>query len=277
MIGETKMQEIMRRYDELPENVQKALFATSTSDAIFEIGKKYGLIIEKMGELADETGLVMLGMTKPSEFIRNLERRLGIETVKAKEIAQDINQKVFSPIRDSLKKIHGITAPTEVGAPMKISSQQPTSMLIPPVKPVSPISPPTPPENLPVEITHSQKPISTFKSSLSAEHTVPKKIIMPEQPANIKVGEVAKEVEPKIEVKPLISGRIETKPSQHPLEPLKKVYAEVSEKKETKIQETNKLAEEKTKEIPDIFLKKIPVPPTKPSNFTNNDPYKEQI
>src|SRR3989344_1341243 len=110
-----KQQEIMKRYLDLPEDVQKALFSTKTSDAIFEVGKKHWLAIDKMGELSDETGLVMLGMTRPSEYIRNLEKRLGGEAIKAKEIAEDINQKVFSPIRESLKRIHGITAPTTVG------------------------------------------------------------------------------------------------------------------------------------------------------------------
>ena len=86
-VDENKIKKIQEQYLGLPEDVQKALFSTKTSDAIFEVGKKHGLIIEKMGELADETGLVMLGMTKPSEYIRNLEKRLEIEVVKAKEIA----------------------------------------------------------------------------------------------------------------------------------------------------------------------------------------------
>ena len=46
-----KEKEITDRYLNLPEDVQKALFATTTSDAIFEVGKKHGLAIDKMGEL----------------------------------------------------------------------------------------------------------------------------------------------------------------------------------------------------------------------------------
>lgn len=214
-MDDKKIQEIMKRYDDLPEDLQKALFSTQTSDAIFEVGKKHGLVIEKMGELADETGLVMLGMTKPNEYIKNLEKRLGVEVIKAKEIAEDINQKVFSPIRESLKKIHGITA--------KVS----------------------PPENLPVE------PITK---------SIPQKVIMPPQPDNIKVGEIAKPVEPKVEVKPMISGRI---PAESPVDiqagPPKWQKPFGGEKTE--------------KETPDIFLKKIPS--TKSSSYTSSDPYKE--
>src|SRR3989344_1901753 len=131
MAVDKKEQEIIKRYMDIPEDVKKALFATTTSDAIFEVGKKHGLAIDKMGELSDETGLVMLGMTKPSEYIKNLEKRLGVEAIKAKEIAEDINQKVFSPIRESLKRIHGITAPTTVGALRKVSEKIPDKSIEP--------------------------------------------------------------------------------------------------------------------------------------------------
>src|SRR3989344_9368223 len=98
----TKEQEIVKRYGDLPEDLQKALFSAQTSDAIFEIGKRHGLAVDKIGELADETGLVMLGVTKPSEYIKNLASILALEPEKAKAIAEDINQKVFATIRESL-------------------------------------------------------------------------------------------------------------------------------------------------------------------------------
>ena len=134
MTSNIKEQEIVKRYTDLPEDVQKSLFSSTTSDAIFEVGKKHGLQIDKMGELADETGLVMLGMTKPSEYIRNLEKRLGVPALKAKEIADDINQKVFSPIRESLKKIHGITpapSPSKTSE-RSLGRQAPASPIKPP-------------------------------------------------------------------------------------------------------------------------------------------------
>ena len=142
-IDNKKMEEISKRFLDLPEDIQKALFSADTSDAIFEVGKKQGIGVDKMGELADETGLVMLGMTKPSEYIKNLAQRLSVEPEKAKAVAEDINQKVFATIRESLKKIHGIT-PT------------PTPPLVTPISPVRPLPPlpqklPTPPPTLPVE------------------------------------------------------------------------------------------------------------------------------
>lgn len=262
-VDESKIKKIQERYLDLPEDVQKALFSTQTSDAIFEVGKKHGLVIDKMGELADETGLVMLGMTKPSEYIKNLENRLGVPVLKAKEIAEDINQKVFSPIRESLKKIHGIIA----------TKEQDLS-----------------PNNLPVEPPLKEKITLPQIPTIA----VPQKIVMPPQPDDIKIGEIAKEVESKVEIKPLISGRIER----------------TSEK-----DEGDSVIQNGKETVPDIFLKKIPIekpkiepdfiPPKKEpepkesketkntlekelvesqkptllkqSNHKNNDPYREPI
>ncbi len=138
MDQDTKNDEVMKRYLDLPEDVQKTLFAPETSNSILEIGKKHGLTIDKIGELADETGLVMLGITPPSEYIKNLVKRLSVNAEKAKGIAEDINQKVFSPIRESLKKIHGImplphppTPSPSKGEGEKMSSIIPVSALTP--------------------------------------------------------------------------------------------------------------------------------------------------
>ncbi len=100
----------MERFRDLPEDLQKAMFSPDTADAILAVGKKFGLQIDQTGELADETGLVMLGVTPPGEFIRNLARRLELDPEKAKAVAEEINQKIFQPVRESLKKVHGLGA-----------------------------------------------------------------------------------------------------------------------------------------------------------------------
>lgn len=241
-VDENKIKKIQERYLDLPEDVQKALFSTQTSDAIFEVGKKHGLAIDKMGELADETGLVMLGMTKPSEYIRNLEKRLSVEVTKAKEIAEDINQKVFSPIRESLKKIHGITpTPTREGA-------RGEGVMVP--------------ENLPVEITPSlltkeeglreevkEKVEQILKNHEAAKQSRKVSHVMPPQPPEIKVGEIAKPTEPRVEIKPMISGRID--PSESKITaPLREISGQ--------LQGVIKESTEPKTEVPNIFLKKIP-------------------
>ena len=102
-------QQLREIYAKLPEDLKDAIFSVNSADVIMSIGKKYNLTINKMGELADETGLVMLGLTPPNNFISNLNGRLEVDAEVAKKIAEEINSEIFSKIRESLKKIHGTT------------------------------------------------------------------------------------------------------------------------------------------------------------------------
>ncbi|HEY4521675.1 MAG TPA: hypothetical protein VJH05_00865 [Candidatus Paceibacterota bacterium] len=292
MALDQKEQEIIKRYMDITEDVQKALFATTTSDAIFEVGKKHGLAIDKMGELSDETGLVMLGMTKPSEYIKNLEKRLGVEAIKAKEIAEDINQKVFSPIRESLKKIHGII-------------KEPVQPSVEPLRKVSEKIP----DNLPVEVTPPTIPPSPLRREEGVEGVggqegtrgdISKKVdqilknhdalkqarkhIMPEQPENIKVGEIAKPVEPKVDIKPEISGRITIPPTFNQTSGFDKEKPNVEKPSIPDIFLRRIPTEEKPKIVPDFVPpKEEPIPQSSKEAKTilnkslNNDIYKESI
>lgn len=101
-------QQLRELYLKLPQDLRDALFDIDSSGTIITIGEKHKLNVDEMGELADETGQVMLGVTHPNNFISNLAERLGVDKQKAKEIAEDINVNVFKKVRESLKKIHNI-------------------------------------------------------------------------------------------------------------------------------------------------------------------------
>ena len=56
----------------------------------------------------NETGYVMLGVTPPGEYIKKLADAIDIPREKAREIAIDVNERVFKPIREALKRVHRI-------------------------------------------------------------------------------------------------------------------------------------------------------------------------
>src|SRR3989339_937760 len=99
-------QQIAQMYDNLPEDLKDSIFSVDTTSVVNEIGRKYGLAIDKIGDLANETGMVMLGVTHPNEFIGNLADRLDVDKEKARAIAQEINEQIFKKVRDSIRKIH---------------------------------------------------------------------------------------------------------------------------------------------------------------------------
>ena len=132
MADQKTNKDILEIVSELPKDLRDAYFSPATTEAIKETGKNNGLTIDKIGELAHETGLVMIGITPPGEYIKNLTARLKVAPEKAKAVAEEINQKVFQPVRASLKKIHGLGAPSTAPKPLPTREE----IKIPPNLPV---------------------------------------------------------------------------------------------------------------------------------------------
>jgi len=99
-------EQILEKYEKLPNDLKEAIFGAEVTEAVNGIGGKYNLHIDKIGELANETGMVMLGMVSPKDFIRNLSERLEVNMETAGKIASDVNSQVFLKVRESLKKLH---------------------------------------------------------------------------------------------------------------------------------------------------------------------------
>lgn len=103
-------EEVLARYDKLPDVIKDAMMEEATAQKMSAIGKTHGLLLDKVGIMAEETGYVMLGLEHPNNFVANLKEALEISEDKAIAIAQDINQQVFKPIREHLMDIHKIVA-----------------------------------------------------------------------------------------------------------------------------------------------------------------------
>lgn len=101
-------QQLQEIYKSLPEDLKEAIFGVHNAEIIQNISKKNNLHVDQMGELAAETGLVLLGLTRPENYIKNLGNRLNIDLKQAREIAMQVNIEIFSKVKESLKKIHGI-------------------------------------------------------------------------------------------------------------------------------------------------------------------------
>lgn len=101
-------EELESRFRKLPPVLQDALFSVEVADSIFETGKKYGLEDWKISLLAEETGYVILGLTSPREFLSKLSEALGMNIDQVRDVAKEINHKVFFPLREELKKTHEI-------------------------------------------------------------------------------------------------------------------------------------------------------------------------
>ncbi len=99
-------EEFDKEFNALPEDVREAMTAVNTVNIMVEIKTKYNLHVDQLKELSTETGMLMLGATHPQEFIGKIEAALHIPNENAKQIAAEINEKIFRPVRESLMQIH---------------------------------------------------------------------------------------------------------------------------------------------------------------------------
>lgn len=98
-------EEIQAQFDKLPEEVKAAVTSTDVNDKIEAIGKNKGLLIDQVGELVDEIGLVMMGLRKAEYFIPDLCSRLSISRKAAEEIAKEVNTNIFNSIKRHLMEM----------------------------------------------------------------------------------------------------------------------------------------------------------------------------
>lgn len=105
-MADEKQKRLLDIYEELPQEVREAIFSVNTADTIMKIGRENKLTTEKIGILADEAGLLMLGVTHPNNFISNLDKRLQIDKETTRKVAHAVNEQIFAKIRESLRMIH---------------------------------------------------------------------------------------------------------------------------------------------------------------------------
>ena len=116
---------ILERLEKLPPQVKDVMFSWATADKMFDIGKQHNLSIDKIGEVTNETGLLMLGVTHPNDFVGNLTERLQIDRATASKIADDINREIFAPVREHLRALFSMPPAGNADGEQKPAPLQP--------------------------------------------------------------------------------------------------------------------------------------------------------
>jgi len=206
-------QQIDTQYQKLPDVLKDAMFSADVSDLVFEIGKKHGLSIDKIGLLADEIGYIIVGLARPSEFSKNLAQALGTDENQTREIAAEVNHQIFFPLREALKKTHQFDMREEEIQRREPPPPKPKPETIPAsvqTQPTPlPVSPKLPP---PIELkplttpaaTSPEPPTPTAPPDKTIDlRNMPRPTAMP--PDNLPVTEAKTPLEPKIPepVKPI--------------------------------------------------------------------------
>ncbi len=123
-------EELRKIFLTLPEDLQEAVTSVETAEAIKKIREKYNLHIDKAGDLGDEVGRVMIGVSSFRDFAPRLKERLHLTDEQAHNIANDVNTEIFAKIRQLLRdlELSRILADApEVAAPATTSATNTTT------------------------------------------------------------------------------------------------------------------------------------------------------
>ena len=101
-------EQFLEQFKKLPKDLQDAITSNDIDVVMREIAKRRHLHIDQAGELADEVGLVLLGVVHPGDFLEDVLFRLKVDKKMAAEIVADVNEYIFKEVRESLMRIHHI-------------------------------------------------------------------------------------------------------------------------------------------------------------------------
>lgn len=95
----------MIEYSNLPNELKDLIASAEIEDKVLEIGNKYNLHVDIIGELSSMIDEVLMGIITRREFSDQIQDRLDVSSNVANQILNAINQEIFLPIRSSLRQI----------------------------------------------------------------------------------------------------------------------------------------------------------------------------
>lgn len=98
-------QQIQERFESLPPDIQQVVQGDAMVKRLEVIGRNHDLRIDGIGVLIEYSGLIMLGLIKSNEFVSHLQKQLNLSREQAETIAIEVDEQVFSRIRESLRKV----------------------------------------------------------------------------------------------------------------------------------------------------------------------------
>ena len=113
MPDEIEFQKLKKEYPEFFKDASDKLIelalSSETASQIAEICLKNGIEEEeKIEKIAYYISFVLLSQLPPETLPKTLEREVKIGAEKAKKIFEEVNQVIFSPIKDDLAKLYGV-------------------------------------------------------------------------------------------------------------------------------------------------------------------------
>jgi len=105
-MNEQEKNDLIKQFNSLPIEVQKAISSVDFSSKIQNIAKNQKLMLDQAGKLEMETMLVLLGLEPLDKFVDNIVAHVGLSSANASLVAHDVNELIFINIREAIKQVH---------------------------------------------------------------------------------------------------------------------------------------------------------------------------
>lgn len=171
----------------IPEEILNFIHSGDVYSKLEGIGDKYGLNLDKLGDLNIITEKAMIGEIKSSDFIDTVSKNLEIPEEVAENIAKDIGNNIMTPIRSALQKIqeqneidYDNVQPQTTPTPPKTTPIAQTPPPIPVKIPTPSPTPPAPPSTPTIPSTPTTPPVFVAKTiAIPKPEPTPQPAIMP--------------------------------------------------------------------------------------------------
>lgn len=93
---------IKEQFDSLPPIIQETITNSHWEDKLRVIVEKHKLHIDQGTDIENQTLLTMLGFEDSEDYVKNLESHADLSTEQAIQVAKDVEEQIFSLIRNKL-------------------------------------------------------------------------------------------------------------------------------------------------------------------------------
>ena len=100
--------EIQTNFHALADELRTHFASMETAKAISIIGAKHQFAQDKIQQLSYIAAMILLAETNIVDFVKTLQEKCGLKEKPARQLARDLNQEIFLPVKESLKKLHKV-------------------------------------------------------------------------------------------------------------------------------------------------------------------------
>lgn len=113
-MDENQKKLIEDQMNRIPAEVREAIRASDWERTIFNIGREHKMHIDDIDTLSVETILTMIGLEHPKDYPENIQKRIGLKDEELMNIVDQVNERLFSKIREALKTHYEKVASGEI-------------------------------------------------------------------------------------------------------------------------------------------------------------------